>query len=190
MKTIGDKLKEVRKIKGLSQEELAELAKINLRTIQRVENGESEPRGNTINKLCLVLDLNVEDLLDYGKEEDNNYLVFFHLSVMSTLFIPLGNIILPYILWTNKKNKVIGLNRIGANLLNFQIILTAISTSITLGSVFFKLLFHGSPTIVIGMATGLITYYSGTLILPIIFAIRTRNGKASYYPNICRIIKG
>ena len=31
-------------------------------------------------------------------------------------------IILPLILWMNKKDKIIGLKEVGANLLNFQII--------------------------------------------------------------------
>lgn len=67
MNEIGKKLKELRTKKGLSQEELAESASINLRTIQRIENNESEPRGNTLNQICKVLDVNAEDILDYGK---------------------------------------------------------------------------------------------------------------------------
>jgi len=43
MNEIGQKIREVRKRKGLSQEELAESAKVNLRTIQRIENNENEP---------------------------------------------------------------------------------------------------------------------------------------------------
>ena len=73
MNNIGQKIKDVRKKKGLSQEELAELAKINLRTIQRIENNENEPRGKTLNLICQVLDLNTEDILDYGMQTDKNY---------------------------------------------------------------------------------------------------------------------
>ena len=60
MNNIGEKIKIVRKKKGLSQEELADLATINLRTIQRIENNESEPRGKTLHLICGVLDLNAE----------------------------------------------------------------------------------------------------------------------------------
>ena len=105
MKEIGLKIKELRKKKGWSQEELADEAKVNLRTIQRIENNESEPRGKTLSLICTALDINTEDILDYGKEEDHNYLFFFYLSVLSFLVIPLGNIILPLILWLNKKIK-------------------------------------------------------------------------------------
>ena len=45
MEEIGEKIREVRKKKGLSQEALAELAEVNLRTIQRIENNESKPHA-------------------------------------------------------------------------------------------------------------------------------------------------
>ena len=110
MKEIGKKIKELRKKKGLSQEELAESSQVNLRTIQRIENNESEPRGKTLNLICEVLGINVEDILDYGLKTDKNYLIIFHLSVIAFLAIPVGNIILPLILWLTKKDKVTRLN--------------------------------------------------------------------------------
>lgn len=63
MNWIAKKISETRKLKGLTQEELAEQAKINLRTIQRIENSESEPRGKTLNLICNVLDINTSELI-------------------------------------------------------------------------------------------------------------------------------
>ena len=126
MEPLGDKLLELRKKKGFTQEELSDLAKINLRTLQRIEKGESVPRGNTLKMLCSVLGIKMEDILDYGKTEDNKYIRFFHLSVLTFIFIPLGNIIIPLILWLTKRDKIIGLNEQGADLLNFQILWTLI----------------------------------------------------------------
>ena len=48
MKEVGSKIREIRKRKGLSQEELA---KVNLRTIQRIENNANESSGKTLNLL-------------------------------------------------------------------------------------------------------------------------------------------
>jgi transcriptional regulator with XRE-family HTH domain len=62
MTTIGQKIWERRKAKGLSQEELAERSRVNLRTIQRIENGENTPRGSTLTMLCEVLQLEMEVL--------------------------------------------------------------------------------------------------------------------------------
>ena len=126
MDTIGQKILEIRKRKGLSQEALSDLAKINLRTLQRIEKGETEPLGNTLKSLCNVLEINVEDILDYGKKEDNQFMLFFHLSVLSFILVPLGNIFIPMILWLTKRDKIADLNKQGITLLKFQIIWTLI----------------------------------------------------------------
>lgn len=62
MNSIGQKIHERRKAKGLTQEELADLSKVNLRTIQRIENNENTPRGSTLSVLCEVLQLEMEEL--------------------------------------------------------------------------------------------------------------------------------
>ena len=51
-----------RKRLGLSQEELAEAAQLNLRTIQRLEKGETLPRGFTLQALAHALALPIETL--------------------------------------------------------------------------------------------------------------------------------
>ena len=60
MNWIAKKIRETRKIKGITQEELAEQAKINLRTIQRIENSENVPRGKTL--ICQALEIDSEEL--------------------------------------------------------------------------------------------------------------------------------
>ncbi len=183
---VGKKIKEIRKKKGLSQEELSEAAKINLRTIQRIEKNESEPRGSTLNLICQALGTNVEDLLDFGKEADKNYILFIHLSVISFLFFPLGNVILPLILWLTKKDKILGLKESGANLLNFQILWTVLTFIAVIlyvlqvlnhvpGSRFFLVLFAG--------------LYLINIIIPIAFAIRARNGYFPKYPVPFRLLR-
>lgn len=187
MTEIGKKIKEIRKKKGLSQEELAESAKVNLRTIQRIENNESEPRGKTLNLICNVLNINAEDILDYGKKEDKTYLIIFHLSVITFLAIPVGNIILPLILWMNKKDKITGLKKIGENLLNFQIIWSIIAFLSISGYAFSKIMHYGYYPILLYIFIGL---YVLNIILPIFFAIKTNKGKTdSLYPNIIKLIR-
>ncbi|MCI9846878.1 helix-turn-helix domain-containing protein [Flavobacterium pectinovorum] len=187
MNAIGEKIREVRKKKGLSQEELAESSKVNLRTIQRIENNESEPRGKTLNLICEVLDLNAEDILDYGKQSDKSYLVIFHLSVIAFLVIPLGNIILPLILWLTKKDKIIGLKEIGANLLNFQIIWTVFAFVTITAFALCKILHYGQYEI---LFYAFIALYVLNVILPILFAVKMNQGKTeSLYPNLIKIVK-
>jgi transcriptional regulator with XRE-family HTH domain len=46
MSHLGQKIKDARKQKGLSQEELADSAKVSLRTIQRIETNKNELHYN------------------------------------------------------------------------------------------------------------------------------------------------
>lgn len=187
MNEIGKRIRDIRKKKGLSQEELAESAKVNLRTIQRIENNESEPRGKTLNLICDVLQINAEDILDYGKQPDKSYLTIFHLSVIVFLAIPIGNIIVPLILWMNKKDKIIGLKEIGANLLNYQIVWSIITFASITAFAFSKIMHYGYYPILFYIFIGL---YTLNIILPIIFAIKTNKGKTqNLYPNIIKLIK-
>jgi len=52
---LGQKIAELRNSKRLTQKELAELCKVDIRTIQRIELGEVDPRTYTINLLSEVL---------------------------------------------------------------------------------------------------------------------------------------
>ena len=69
--SIGERLKYQRKIKGYSQEELADRTNVTVRTIQRIEKEEVSPHLNTIKLLAIALDIEVDELvaLDDPKEE-------------------------------------------------------------------------------------------------------------------------
>lgn len=195
METIGTRIIEIRKLKGLTQEELADQAKINLRTLQRIEKGETEPRGNTLKMLCAVLEINIEDILDYGKQEDTKYLSYFHLSVLSFLLVPLGNLLIPSILYFTKRDKIIGLKKQGADLLNFQILWTLFfSGSMTLG---IALSFKPFLDKQVSELTSLhpLVYLGGILYLlnilyPIIVSILVRkNSQKRYYFPLLKFIR-
>lgn len=57
MNSLGELISSSRKSKNLTQEELADLSKVNLRTIQRIENNQNTPRGNTLKLICNVLEI-------------------------------------------------------------------------------------------------------------------------------------
>ena len=187
MKNVGSKIRELRKLKGLSQEELAESAGVNLRTIQRIENNENEPRTTTLNLICEILELTPEDILDYGKQIDKSYLSLFHLSVLTFLVIPVGNIIIPLILYMTKKDKIIGLKEIGASVLNFQILWSVFAyVSITLYAVF-KIMHYAYHSIFLYIFIGL---YIVNILLPIVSAVFSTKGKTeSLYPKLIQLIK-
>ena len=58
---LGKKIVELRKSKGLTQEELVEKCNINVRTLQRIESGEVTPRSYTIKTIFSALDCGIYD---------------------------------------------------------------------------------------------------------------------------------
>lgn len=58
---LGKKISELRKKRGLTQEELVEQCNINVRTIQRIEAGEVTPRSFTLKNILNVLGSNIQD---------------------------------------------------------------------------------------------------------------------------------
>ena len=65
---LGRKIVELRKSKGLSQEELVEKCKLNVRTLQRIESGEVMPRGYTLRIIFEELDFEISDLTEISKQ--------------------------------------------------------------------------------------------------------------------------
>ena len=193
MENIGQKIVELRKSKGYTQEELAEKAKVNLRTIQRIENDENNPSANTLKLICEALDTLPEKIINYGKKEDSKILVLMHLSVITYLVIPIGNILIPLIFWISKKDKIIKLDEKGTSLINFQIIWT-ILTTITLSSALFTALLELTNPEFVYISHVLFFLFVILNILNIgmavIIAYRIKGRtKFTSYPNLIRIIK-
>ena len=120
-KDLAKRVKELRKRKGFSQEELTENSGLSLRTIQRIENGETEPTGDTLKKISHALSVTPDELIDWTIKEDKGYLKAFNVSALSFLFFPLLGILIPLIMWNAKKDKLKGLNKIGKDVINFEI---------------------------------------------------------------------
>lgn len=112
---ISEKIAIARKRKGLTQEELASLANVTVRTIQRLESGKSIPRTFTIKTLAKALGTNFEILTVNDTQNGNtsNDTVLFQnnpdyekhilktlcLSCFSYFVIPLVHFFIPiYIL--------------------------------------------------------------------------------------------
>lgn len=91
MDIIAKKISETRKLKGLTQEELAEQSQVNLRTIQRIENCESEPRGKTLKLICDALHIDVEELIASGNKRK---VVEIGTIVVNGLFLIALNLVL------------------------------------------------------------------------------------------------
>jgi transcriptional regulator with XRE-family HTH domain len=60
---IGDKLRDLRKRRLLTQEQLAERSGVGVATIIRIERNQVEPRGSTIRKLAEAIDVDPSELV-------------------------------------------------------------------------------------------------------------------------------
>jgi uncharacterized Tic20 family protein len=118
---LAQRVKDLRNRKGISQEVLAEKSGLSLRTIQRIENNETVPRGDTLKRLAIALDTSPDEIVDWKIQEDQNYLTLMSFSALGFLFFPLLGIIIPLTMWIFKKDKLKNVNELGKSILNFQI---------------------------------------------------------------------
>lgn len=65
---LGKKIAELRKSRGLTQEELVELCNISVRTLQRIETGEVTPRSYTVKTILGALDYDLSRLSEEARD--------------------------------------------------------------------------------------------------------------------------
>lgn len=149
--SIGQDIRKIRTSKGLSMEALSDMSGVSLRTIQRIENGESTPRGYTLNQITKALEIDIEELT---KKEDSStneaeIIKWINLSALLILFLPLTNIIAPLIIWVKyKKHELV--RSVGAKILNFHITWLLITSMALLAAPFSLRLFEESKITELG----------------------------------------
>ena len=67
--SIGEKIKYLRKVKGISQEELAQKLNINRNFLSRIETEKSEPTATILKHIAQIFSISIDSLLDI-KEQD------------------------------------------------------------------------------------------------------------------------
>lgn len=82
---LGKKISELRKAKGLTQEELVEKCNLNVRTIQRIEAGEVTPRSYTIKALFDALDYRWEEMKSGFSQENQKVPPYLYLAFAAGL---------------------------------------------------------------------------------------------------------
>ncbi len=123
--SIGQEIQKLRKERGLTQEELAHKTGLSTRTIQRIENGETDARTYTLGVLAKALGVSIEYFTKDAEEKaqmtlqkksrDRRWLGLLHVSGLFCLLVP------PLIIWLWKKDDVTDMDVHGKDVLNFQI---------------------------------------------------------------------
>lgn len=127
---ISSRVKTYRRQRNLSQEELADLAGLSLRTIQRIEKGESVGSAYTLRTLAGALQLSLEDLMAPQSPPSTvpnpaslHYLLRLNWSSLIGIILPLANIVIPAILlWRNRHDQLV--RQRGQQIVSFQLIWT------------------------------------------------------------------
>lgn len=134
---ISERLKNYRRINCLSQDGLAEISGISIRTIQRIEEGKSIGSAYTLAALAKALNISATSLIIQETQnppttyDNENKLKILNLSALSVILIPLSNVILPTLIFLkNRDNKKI--NNLGRKIISFQILWTLGTLLITL----------------------------------------------------------
>ncbi|MDA3904906.1 MAG: helix-turn-helix domain-containing protein [Bacteroidales bacterium] len=122
MENIGSKIKELRLLKGLTQEDLADKTGLSVRTIQRIESGEVDPRTYTLNALAEALDVALETFTSQKintpktfAQDEYNWVILMHFSGIFILVLP------PILVWMFKKNEIAEYEQHFKDVMNFQI---------------------------------------------------------------------
>lgn len=122
--TLKDNLLYQRKLKGFTQEELADKTTVGVRTIQRIEKGEVQPHLQTVKLLAVGLGVEVNDLivLDNPKEEaiKRKWMLLLHASPFFGLIIPFANVLFPLFTWMSKAEDNMIYDEHGRKVVNFH----------------------------------------------------------------------
>lgn len=69
---LGEKIKLLRKGKKISQEELANMLKINRNYLSRIETGKSDPTSSVLKNIAKIFNIDLNSLLDINNNDIEN----------------------------------------------------------------------------------------------------------------------
>lgn len=72
---LGARIKELRKVRDLSQDQLSEKIGIDPKHLSRIEVGKSYPSITTLEKIAYALDVEIKDLFEYMHHMRNKELI-------------------------------------------------------------------------------------------------------------------
>jgi transcriptional regulator with XRE-family HTH domain len=120
--TTGQLIKELRLKKGITQEDLASMTDISVRTIQRIESGEVDPRAFTLQSIASALDVDYATLAmnealpdDTAQKGSSKWLPLIHLSGLLILIVP------PIVLYILKRDEVKDIKKHATDVINYQL---------------------------------------------------------------------
>ncbi|MFW0715793.1 DUF4870 domain-containing protein [Pedobacter sp. N23S346] len=182
---LSERIKELRNQHAFSQEEMARRAGLSLRTIQRIELNETQPRGDTLIRIAEVFGLKPDDLLKVSEDVKSNFMSLLNLSALTFLIFPLLGFLTPLLIWLLKKDKSNTEEVAGRKLLNFQITWSVMTCSVYLSGIFGRILHIGR----LGRPESFLVSLFALYVLNLIFilfnvGLSIKNNKVFYQPAV------
>ena len=112
---LGNTIANLRKQKGLTQEELALRCGINVKSVESLESGSVISRSATIKLLAEELDFEFNDEID---DDSKFWLITLHLSNFFCI------VVIPLVIWAWKKDEDPEIDKQGKDVINFQLSMT------------------------------------------------------------------
>ncbi|MDQ0969600.1 transcriptional regulator with XRE-family HTH domain [Flavobacterium sp. W4I14] len=178
---LSDKIKELRTQHGFSQEELAKQTQLSLRTIQHIEQNETEARGDTLVRLAQVFGLKPVDLTPQTEKEQTYLIPLLNFSALSFFIYPILGFIVPLILWYFKRNGDKKLNETGKKLLNFQATWTLAIFFVNAFSMLIKVMHFGGIFRIYTFLVIIYGFYALNFVLILFNTFRSKNLKDLIY---------
>lgn len=124
-------IKNLREKSGYTQSNLAEKTGLSLRTIQRLEAGDSIPKGHTLKALSNVFEVEPSLLqqrfvgVEQDEQSDKTSIKLINLSILGFFVFPFGNVIFPFMVW-RKRGPSRVVDEVGRKIINFQLLWTIV----------------------------------------------------------------
>lgn len=184
------KISAARKAQGLSQAKLAELAGVNLRTIQRIEKGETVARGYTLQQIAGALGQPVsyfameEPAPEPVNADHLRLLKLLNLSALGFIGCPFGNLIFPLLFWRHKKDVLKEVEPVAARIINFQVLWTVVMSVSMVLTVFVQvyLKLNHYPVPAFALFYVFLFMYLVNIFCILYYSVRLRRGNLNIYP--------
>lgn len=127
--TLGSRIRNIRTQSGISQEALADLTQLSVRTIQRIETGETSARGDSLQRIATALNVDIKDLTATPSatasttpvlKEDAWIIRLLYIAALGFLLFPVLGVICPLIIWVVYRNTISGIHQKGKQLIIIQ----------------------------------------------------------------------
>ena len=196
MRTLGETISSQRRIKGYSQELLAERCGTSLRTIQRLENNQSTPRAYTLKLIAdsLDIDLNKLDPTATNKSATPEGVIsadaltrikLINSSALLGIIFPGLQVLVPLVVWYINRNHQL-VNETGKKIISFQLVwsLTTFLILLTIQYLQFKLTSQFLSETVPAEFIGYVLLLVINMVVVLKNAVLLRDGNSQIYPSV------